>query len=152
MNKTKWNLGISGLALLAVVWLGTTGCQSLKHSTAGNLASTTVTNQPMADVRSAVAGVFATHGYSGGETAPNQFTFTRIGSPINETAYGNGMSTENVVVTISQQTSNLITLNCNAWLVERRNDPMFQNSPPTRPLPPWPYEQLLKEIKTQLGE
>jgi len=48
--------------------------------------------------------------------------------------------------------SSSIFVGCNAWLVEADNDPVFEDAHKVRQLRKWPYEQLLKDIQTQLGE
>jgi hypothetical protein len=151
--KTNRNLLIS---MMAAVSLGMAGCQSFNGSPPGNLASVSISNRTMTDVQSAVAAVFVTHGFNGGQTGPNQFTYTRLGSRMNNLAYGSEMFDEivtvKVVVTAQPQTPQTIVLSCKAWLIEGANDPVFQDSHQVRPLRKWPYEQLLKDIQSQLGQ
>jgi hypothetical protein len=132
------------------------GCQSFSNAPSGNLASITVTNQSMANVSNATAAVFATHGFNGGQTGANQFTFTCPGSRTDNLAYGSYMFDEvvtvKVVVLTKQLTTNSIYVGCNAWLVENANDPVFQDDHKVRMLRKWPYEQLLKDIQAQLGQ
>jgi hypothetical protein len=156
MKTSRWNWGLAGMGLLAAICLGTSGCQSFNGPPPGNLTSVTITNHPLADVQSAVAGVFATHGFTGGQTGPNEFTYTRLGSRMNDIAYGSSLFQETVtvkvVVTTEPQLPDSIVVGCNAWLVEAEDDPMFADSHKVRSLRKWPYEQLLEDIKAQLGE
>jgi hypothetical protein len=147
---------IAGIGLLGIIWLGALGCQSMDESSSSDLVSVAITNRPLADVQSAVTAVFAKDGFGGGRTGPNQFTFTKPGSRLDEVAYGNSMFHESVtlkvVVTTEQQPAGSIVLGCNAWLVEAANDPVFQDAHKVRQLRKHPYEELLKEVQTQLGE
>jgi hypothetical protein len=143
-------------ALLGALGLIATGCQSFSNAPSGNLVSVTITNQSMASVANATAAVFATHGFTGGQTGANQFTFTCLGSRSDNLAYGSYMFNEvvtvKVVVMTRQLTPNSIFLGCNAWLIEADNDPVFQDDHKVRMLRKWPYEQLLKDIQIQLGQ
>ena len=148
--KWAWPLALAGL------YMCTTGCQTVNGPPAGNLASVTITNQSMASVDQAIAGVFASHGFEGGQTASGQFNYNRLGSRINNLAYGTYMFEEiitvQVEVNVSQTTPNTILIGCKAWLAEGNSDPVFGDGPTTRPLRKWPYTQLLQDIQTQLGE
>ena len=94
--------------------------------------------------------------FSGGKSRTNQFTYKRAGSSMDNLAYGSYMFdhpvTLKVVVTTRQQTPDLIVVGCNAWLVEAENDPVFQENHPVHSLRKGPYEELLKEIKMQVGQ
>lgn len=150
--KLKW----MGLGMLAGLWLCATGCQSVKGPPPGNLASTTITNRTMANVTQAVAGVFAAHGFEGGQTGPGQFVYHRLGTRINNLGYGNytfeEMDTVRVQVNLTQPGPNTIVIGCQAWLAEGDNDPTFGDGPMIRPLRKWPYNQVLQDIQTELGE
>jgi hypothetical protein len=155
MNTTfKRNLMVA--ALIGVLALCVTGCQTFNGPPPGNLASVTVTNKSMADVANATAAVFANHGFSGGQTGPGRFTYTRLGTREDNLAYGSYMFEEvvtvKVEVTARQLSPDSIRLGCNAWLVEADNDQVFEDDHKVRMLRKWPYEQLLKDIQTQLGE
>ena len=134
-----------------------TGCQTFSDNPAPNaLASVIVTNQPMSAIAQATATVFANHAFSGGQTGPNQFTYHRLGSRANNLAYGsyefNEAVTVRIVVKIQPMNATSTMVSCRAWLVEDAGDPVFSDSHQVRELRKWPYEQLLKDIKTQLGE
>lgn len=156
MNATKRIFQITGLGLLAALWLGATGCQSFSTSPAGNLTSVTITNRPMADVQAAVAKVFAAHMYYNALSRENEFTFTRAGTSADQMAYGSVTFhrpiTVRVVVTTQPQGADTIIVGCNAWVIELENDPTFQEIHPIRSSSKQPYEDLLQEVKAQLGE
>jgi len=120
------------------------------------LAAVTITNRPMADVKTAVTNVFVARMFQGGQSGTNQFTFRRPASSMDNLAYGSYMFeqtvTVKVVVTTRQQTPDVIIVGCNAWLVKAENEPVFQEDHPVRSLGKGPYEELLKEIKKQVGE
>jgi len=152
----NFNRNLMAAALAGVLALCVTGCQSFSDVPSGKLASITITNQSMANVADATAAVFASHGFNGGQTAPGQYTYTRPGSRTDNLAYGSFMFDEmvtiKVVVVTKQLTPGSIFVGCNAWLVEADNDPVFEDAHKVRQLRKWPYEQLLKDIQTQLGE
>lgn len=154
--NTAFGRNLIAAALAGAAGLCLTGCQSFSNVPSGNLASVTITNQPMASVANATAAVFASHGFSGGQTGANQFTFTCLGSRTDNLAYGSAMFNEvvtvKVVVMTKQLTTNSVYVGCNAWLVENEDDPVFQDDHKVRMLRKWPYEQLLKDIQIQLGQ
>ena len=45
-----------------------------------------------------------------------------------------------------------VIVGCNAWVIESENDPVFQEIHPVRAFGKRPYEDLLQEVKSQLGE
>jgi hypothetical protein len=155
MNFKIWMKALT-LALPAALVIVTTGCQSFDEPATSNLASVTITNRPMADVQAAVTNVFVARQFTGGQSGTNQFTYRRPGSRADNIAYGSYMFdrsvTVKVVVTTQQQAAGEIVVGCNAWLVESENDPVFQENHPVRRFGRGPYEQLLKDIKTQVGE
>jgi hypothetical protein len=150
------NLRWSWLLLLAALYVGASGCQSVNGPPPGNLASITITNRAMADVTQAIAGVFASHGFEGGQTGPSQFVYHRLGTRVNDLGYGSytfeEMDTVKVQVNLTQPTPNTILVGCRAWLAEGDNDPTFGDGPMIRPLRKWPYNQVLQDIRTELGE
>jgi hypothetical protein len=154
--NTTFKKSLMTIALAGALGLCVTGCQSFNGLPPGNLAAIIITNQPMTNVVQATTAVFAAHGFSGGQTGAGQFTYTRLGSRTDNLAYGSFMFDElvtiKVVVVTRQLTPNSILVGCNAWLVEAENDPVFQDNHKVRMLRKWPYEQLLNDIKTQLGE
>lgn len=147
--------GIAGLCLLAAMALVGAGCQTFSASP-DSLASVTITNQPMSAVQSAVAAVFEQHGFTGGQTGANEFTFNHIGTRTDDFAYGSEMFQEpvtvKVVVSTRQVSPDLISLGCNAWLVEAEDNPVFQDSHKVRLIRKWPYEQLLDDVQLQLAK
>jgi hypothetical protein len=146
------------LALVGVLTVTVlTGCQTFSDNPApDSLSSVTITNKSMSDISQATMAVFASHGFSGGQSGPNQFTYHRLGSRSNNLAYGSYMFDEvvtvRIVVSILPINATSTMVACNAWLVEDAGDPVFSDSHQVRQLRKWPYEQLLKDIKSQLGE
>ena len=147
---------MAGICLPAAVMLGTAGCQSFEGSPSGDLAAVTITNRPIADVKTAVTNVFVARMFQGGQSGTNQFTYRRAASRMDNLAYGSYMFehpvTVKVVVTTRQQTPDVIIVGCNAWVVEAENDPVFQENHPVHSLRKGPYEELLKQIKAEVGE
>ena len=133
-----------------------TGCQSFTNIPNSSLTSVTITNQPMPAIVQATTAVFTSHGFTGGQTGSDEFTFQRAGSRMNDLAYGNAMFNETVtvrvVVKIRKLDAHTTFLGCNAWLIEAADDPVFEDSHKVRKLRKWPYEQLLQDIQAQLGQ
>lgn len=149
--KILFSLFLTGMLLAFAA-----GCQSFDGTTSAYLTSVTVTNRMMTDVTNATATVFAARGFAGGPTGPGQFTYRRLGSAADQIAYGSYMFREAVTVkvqvTVQSMTTNSILVGCNAWLVKAENDPTFEESYRIKSMGKSSYEQLLKDIKTQLDE
>ena len=136
-----------------------TGCQTFSDNPAPNaLASVIVTNQPMSAIAQATATVFANHAFSGGQTGSPETS-----SPITASVHAPLVSahgsyefdeavTVQIVVKVQPMNATSTMVSCRAWLVEDAGDPVFSDSHQVRELRKWPYEQLLKDIKSQLGE
>jgi hypothetical protein len=131
-----------------------TGCQT--GTKTGTLASVTITNQPMPAITQAVDAVFVSHGYSGGRIGPGQFAYHRTGTRSDNVAYNNytfdEIVTIRVVVLINKIDAGSPLVDCDAWLIEGADDPVFGDSHQVRHLRKWPYQQLLRDIQTQLGQ
>ena len=156
MIQAKRVFEIVGLGLLiAVIWLGATGCQSFSSST-DSLTSVTITNRPMADVQATVTKVFTEHAFAEVLSEGNKFTFSRASTSSDQIAYGSHLFqrpvTVRVVVNTRQQAPNSIEVSCNAWVIEAENDPMFQELHPVRYFGRGPYEELLEKVQAELGE
>jgi hypothetical protein len=160
MNFGKKSLrafATAGLFVSAGLWLCATGCQPFKPEPPhGSVASMTITNRSNAEIGSAIQSVFVSSGFQGGPSGPNQYTYERSGSRMDNLAYANYFFNEpvmiRVTVTLSSFTAGSTMVSCQAWLVESANDPVFEDSYQVRKLRKWPYEQLLKDIRKQLGE
>jgi hypothetical protein len=141
-------------ALAAVLGLLFAGCQSFSSNPGGSLASVTIANRTMPQIATATEAVFASKSFTGGPTGPNQFSFERPGSRMNDLAYGSLVFKEKVtvrvVVTMQPLYDNQILLSCKAWLVEDDGDPVFQDKHRVRPLQKWPYQELLRDIQDKL--
>jgi hypothetical protein len=143
-------------ALASALLLLCAGCQSFNRPPANNLASVTITDRTMPQIATAIQAVFATHYFQGGQTGPYEFTYQRPGNRMNNLAYGSYFFDEKVtvrvVVNVRPVYGSQFLLSCNAALIEDEGDPVFQDTHNVRLLRKWPYEQLLLDIKTQLGE
>ena len=132
------------------------GCQSFNSPPDNNLASVTITNRSMSEISGAIQKVFESHYFQGGPIGPDRFIYERPGSRMNDLAYGSYMFKENVTVRVTLNLQpvygNQILLSCNAALIEDAADPVFKDTHHVRSLQKWPYQDLLKDIKQQLGE
>ena len=143
------------LAVVPLLALGVAGCQSFNSPPENNLASVTIINHTLPQIAGAIQTVFDTHYFQGGQTGPNTFTYQRPGSRMNNLAYGSYFFDEKVtvrvVVNVQPVDGGRFLLTCNASLIEDEGDPVFQDTHHVRTLRKWPYEQLLNDIKAQVG-
>jgi len=140
------------LALIGLSWL-LAGCQSLNEPDTGNLASVEITGQPMSNVQAATTSVFTANSFTGGPIGPNEFSFMRPGSRMDQIAYGSYMFKRPVMVkvnvTTTQRTADVIVVACKAWLMEEDPDPVFQDSHKVGIFSRGTYEDLLQQVQQQ---
>ncbi len=145
-----------GLAVLSVAFAVTlfTGCQTATKT--GALASVVITNQPEPAIAQAIDAVFVSHGYSGGRIGPGQYSYHRTGTRSDNVAHNDftfdEIVTIRVVVMINKINSNSTLVGCDAWLVEGMDNSGFGGSREIREVRTGPYEQLLLDVQTQLGQ
>jgi hypothetical protein len=100
--------------------------------------------------------VFLAHGFKNGLSVGDDLEFTRDGSGMDKLIYGSYVFTDKVtvkvMVTTRSQPDNSVVVTCSAWMLAREDDPVFEGESQMRPLRKGPYQQLLDEIKKQLGE
>jgi hypothetical protein len=147
----------AAFAAVAALGLCVAGCHSVPSNPAPDTqTSITLTNRSGAQIDQAVRTVFTAHGFQGGPSAPNAYTYQRLGSRQNNLAYGDFMFDElvsiRVVLTLQQLDALSTRLSCSAWMVEGADDPVFEDQQPPRKIRKWPYQELLGEIRGQLGE
>lgn len=143
-------------ALLVAALFGAAGCQSFSNSPQDYLASVNITGQPLPAVQAAVTNVFVGHGFTGGLSGTNQFTYRRLAGRMDEIAYGSHLFDRplvvRVVVTARPVPPATVLVGCNAAVVEAENDPVAQEVHPIGMFGRRPYEDLLNEIKQQAGQ
>jgi hypothetical protein len=132
------------------------GCQSFKNPPDNSLASVTITNRSTSEISGAIQKVFESHYFQGGPIGPDHFVYERPGSRMNDLAYGSYLFKEKVTVRVTLDMrpiyGNQVLLSCNAALIEDADDPVFKDTHHIRSLQKWPYQDLLKDIKQQLGQ
>ena len=145
-----------GLAVLTVSFTVTlfTGCQT--GTKTGTLASVVITNQPESAIAQAIDAVFVSHGYSGGRIGLGQYSYHRTGTRADNVTYHeftfDEIVTIRVVVVINKINAGSTLVGCDAWLVEGMDNSGFGGSREIREVRPEPYEQLLLDVQTQLGQ
>lgn len=151
--KIQFIVKLTGIALLFGIFAAGTGCQTQEGAVAGPLASVVIANQTLTGVQSAVADVFAENGFLGGQSGANEFTYTRIGAnPAGVANSVNDTARVKAVVTTSQAVNGDITVACNAWLLDAGTSLSFQSRRQTQAIRKWPYQQMLNEVKSDLGQ
>jgi hypothetical protein len=150
------NYGRAFFCLLAGVWLAASGCQTYSGPPEKNIATVTIFNRPPDEVQKAVTKVFLAHSFKSGLDAGGDLEFTRNGSGMDKLIYGSYVFTDTVtvkaMVTTRLQPDNSVVVTCNAWMLAREDDPVFEGDSQMRPLRKGPYQQLLNEVKKQLGD
>jgi hypothetical protein len=154
MRTTK-TMKIGLLALTGIVAVGLfTGCQT--GTKTGTLASVVITNQPEPAIAQAIDAVFFSHGYSGGRIGPGQYSYHRTGTRSDNVAHNDftfdEIVTIRVVVVINKINTGSTLVGCDVWLVEGMDNSGFGGGHEIREVRPGPYEQLLLDIQTQLGQ
>jgi hypothetical protein len=131
-----------------------TSCQT--GTKTGILASVVITNQPESAIAQAIDTVFVSHGYSGGRIGPGQYSYHRTGTRSDNVAHNDftfdEIVTIRVVVVINKINANSTLVGCDAWLVEGMDNSGFGGGREIRDVRPRPYQQLLLDVQTQLGQ
>ncbi len=87
---------------------------------------------------------------------PGQYSYHRTGTRSDNVAYNNSpfdaIVTIHVVVVINQIDARSTLVGCDAWLIEGMDDSAFGGSREIREVRPGPYQQLLRDVQTQLGQ
>jgi hypothetical protein len=150
------NYGRAFFCLLAGVWLAASGCQTYSGPPEKNIANVTIFNRMPDEVQKAVTKVFISHSFKSGLAAGGDLEFTRNGSGLDKLIYGSYVFTDTVTVKAMVMTrlqpDNSVVVTCSAWMFAREDDPVFEGELQMRPLRKGPYQQLLNEVKKQLGE
>lgn len=139
----------SGVVLFALVALVGAGCQTspFATSTASAVASITVANRPLPAVALATDTVFLRHGFSGGRTGKDEFTYSHAGSRTIQLANGGLREriNERLVVTLKPY-GDTVTVTCSAHWVDGPGEAGLTK----RSLAGQPYQDLLNDIETRL--
>ena len=143
-------LALAGALAMALF----TGCQT--GTKTGTLASVIITNQPMSAITQAVDAVFVSHGYSGGRIGPGQYAYHRIATRSDNVTASAGsfdsIVTIRVIVVINPIDAGSTLVGCDAWLVKGAIDSAFGGGSEIRDVRSGPYQQMLRDIQTQLGQ
>jgi hypothetical protein len=150
----RWFLNKKILLSLVALAAGLlAGCQSLNEPDAGNLASVEITGQPLAVVQTAITNVFTANAFIGGPTGPNEFSYLRPGSRMDQAAYGSYMFQRPIMVKVEVTTTarppDTIVVGCKAWIVEEDSDPVMQENHKIGFFGRGTYENLLKQVQQQ---
>lgn len=145
--------GFAGLGLLVLLALGvTTGCQTSPFATdTGSAKASIRVARPLPQVALATDTVFLKHGFTGGRTSPNEFTFTHPGSRGPQSAHAGSLEKfdERVVVTLKTY-GDTVTVSCDATWVEKPNETGVRTGPKVWGADAKTYQDLLDEIEARL--
>ncbi len=145
-------LGFAGVWLLTLLALGLAGCQTSPFATNTGSATASITvARPLPAVALATDTVFLKHGFTGGRTSPNEFTFTHAGNRGPQSAHAGSLEKfdERVVVTLKPY-GDTVTVTCDAKWVENPNETGVRTGPKVWGADAKTYQDLLDEIEARL--
>jgi hypothetical protein len=115
------------LALSAAVLA--TGCRSPKGQVSNRMASIIVTNRSSEQIGAAIQAVFEKHEYEEGKSEEDELVFEKKGSFMNGLVYGDWYSGgvwERIRVYQRELRPVETVVECDAYMVQQREDPLFQ--------------------------
>ena len=139
------------LALAAAIL--TTGCGTTKPTVSNRMASVVVTNQPSEKIDAAVRTVFKGHGYEEGKAENDELVFQKPGSFMSGLVYGDWYSGgvwERVKVYQRELDTNRTVIECDGYMVQEHEDPLFQNEMKEHSTKKGHLQDLLKEVPHEL--
>jgi hypothetical protein len=115
------------LAVLAAVLA--TGCRSPNRQVSNRMASIIVTNRSSEQIGAAIQSVFEKHEYEAGKSDEDELVFEKQGSFMNGMVYGDWYSGgvwERIRVYQRELRPVETVVECDAYMVQQREDPLFQ--------------------------
>ncbi len=145
-------LGIS--LLLAAAGPALTGCSSLHKSASGSFASVQISGHTPEQIRGATVLEFEQEGYLAADVKSPQMVFEKEGTKWDQVVHGNWM-TENIWVRVHASvvpvSSNSWRLQCQAFRVRDKGEPLEAEPVPLRNSQSGPYQALLNKIAARLA-
>jgi hypothetical protein len=138
----------TGLLVVAILALGTTGCHTTNSS--DSLASVTIKDRSLDQIVGATEAVFRAHGFQGGRKGLADLSFEKAGNVGDNIAYGNwfgGGTTRRVTVTLRGKGDGTVVVACTAELVQNAGDPFFED---THKIRRKGFQKLLDEVRDRL--
>ena len=120
-------VGLLPLALSATVLV--TGCRSPNGPVSNRMASIVVTNRSADQIEAAIQAVFEKHAYEAGKSEEDELVFEKQGTFMNGLVYGDWYSGgvwERIRVYQRELRPVETVVECDAYMVQEREDPLFQ--------------------------
>ena len=140
------------LLALGLVVLGT-GCATSKASVSNRMASIVVTNVSSEQIAAAVNTVFKKHSFEEGKAEEDELVFQRPGSFMSGLVYGDWYSGgvwERVKVYQRELDAGRTVVECDGYMVQEHDDPMFQNEKREYKTKKGHLRDLLNEVAKEL--
>lgn len=141
------------MSLLALVTLAGWGCKSTGGSSHGDAAWVEVRGRSADDIREATADVFRKAGWLATSATASELVFDRQGSTMSTVLYGGWMDGPvwyRAKVTLTERSGEVWLLRCRGFRLEDRGDSFFERAKELRSRKP--YQELLDQVKAQLGQ
>jgi hypothetical protein len=129
------------------------GCGTTKPTVSNRMASVVVTNQPSEKIDAAVRTVFKSHGYEEGKAEEDEQVFQKPGSFMSGLVYGDWYSGgvwERVKVYQRELDTNRTVVECDGYMVQEHDDPLFQNEKREHKTKKGHLQDLLNEVPQEL--
>jgi hypothetical protein len=120
-------VGLLPLALSAAMLM--TGCRSPHGQVSNRMASIIVTNRSSEQIEAAIQAVFEKHAYEAGKSVDDELVFEKKGTFMNGLVYGDWYSGgvwERFKVYQRELRPVETVVECDAYMVQEREDPLFQ--------------------------
>jgi len=146
-----------GRALLLLISLGllTPGCKSPPKSPSNRLASVTVKDGTNKQIEAAIRAVFEKHGYElSTKREAGALVFEKKGTFMNGLIYGDWYSGgvwERVNVYYGEPEPGRTVVECDAYMVQEPDDPLFQTERKAYKTRRHIYQKLLEEVAAELN-
>jgi hypothetical protein len=148
----RWSpVGLLPLGLAAAILA--TGCRSPNGAVSNRMASIIVTNRSSEQVEAAVKAVFEKHAYETGRSEEDELVFEKHGTFMNGLVYGDWYSGgvwERIKVYQRELRPTETVVECDAYMVQEREDPLFQKEKKEYKTRKGHCQKLLKEVAKDL--
>jgi len=144
---------LAGLALAAAS-LGLLGCKSLSKPDSASFASVRIQGSTPEEIRDATVAVFKQDGYQAVRTVPPDLVFEKEGSRWDRIAYGSWVDDAPVAIRVKASivplSEGAFRLQCTAYMVRSKGDPVFEDEVRLRNNHSKPYQALLDKVLGRL--
>ena len=153
MNPTLRSLA-TGI-FVAVAGIGLLGCKSLNKPASASFASVRIEGHTAEQIRAASVVVFQQGGYTVADGLRSEMVFEKEGSRWDQIAYGSWVNPApvwiRVKVSMIPLSDDAFRLQCQAYKVRNKGDPLAEDQIVIRNRNSKPYQTLLDKVLGQLN-